>query len=665
MNHIKSFVILSILLSIFSCKESEKKDALFSIADENHRFSDTVLQRIYIYQDQRKTADLLIFLLDENPIYRHAAAMAFASVQDSSAVIPLAAMLSDAKEEVKYAATFSLGQIRNEKAEPHLIKAMETEFSPTLQAAILEAIGKCGGAKGHTFLENFKLESKNNDLVLGYAWGLTRYAMRGIFSDKATLRALDLLCKSNMENVEYVASQYFVGLKEMSNCNCTQQLVDVFNSQAYIYTKANLVMAIGKARSAKSLDFLNSVAATDQDYRVHVNVITALREYEYKKLKDVVFKYLESKNINIVIRASEYLIEKGISEDELSYFDRALKMENWRVRANLLNAALKYSVSKTNISKKIIELYNASNNVYEKAFLIRALGEDIANFEFVQSQIASDNELVIKSYAMEAIVTMRRSPAFEASNNKAIAQGKTNLINQFGELFKRALLNGDVALVSLAADVIRDPLLNYKSYFPKTDFLKQAIDKLQLPRDIEAYIELQKTIDFFDGSKTELPKLKSNPIDWYLVTCIPPQQLVKIKTTKGNIFMKLLINESPGTVANFVKLAMSGYFTNNKIHRVVPNFVIQTGCPRGDGWGGPNTSIRSEFEITYYEEGSVGMASAGKDTESSQWFITHSPTSRLDGRYTIFAKVERGMEAVHKMEIGDKILDVQFVSKME
>jgi cyclophilin family peptidyl-prolyl cis-trans isomerase len=96
------------------------------------------------------------------------------------------------------------------------------------------------------------------------------------------------------------------------------------------------------------------------------------------------------------------------------------------------------------------------------------------------------------------------------------------------------------------------------------------------------------------------------------------------------------------------------------VHRVVPNFVIQDGCPRGDGVGGPAFTIGSELGPLYYEEGSVGMASAGKDTEGSQWFITHSPTPHLDGRYTIFAKVVEGMDVVHKIEIGDKILGFEF-----
>ncbi|MCI0471135.1 MAG: peptidylprolyl isomerase [Candidatus Aminicenantes bacterium] len=150
-------------------------------------------------------------------------------------------------------------------------------------------------------------------------------------------------------------------------------------------------------------------------------------------------------------------------------------------------------------------------------------------------------------------------------------------------------------------------------------------------------------------------------MNWPAVTAVKSRQQIKIKTTKGDIVIELFVNDSPGSAANFLRLIQAGFYKNDTFHRVVPNFVIQAGCPRGDGWGGPDFTIRSEFSPLYYEEGSVGMASSGKDTEGSQWFITHSPTPHLDGRYTIFGKVVSGMEAVHRIEIGDMITGFEIV----
>ena len=87
--------------------------------------------------------------------------------------------------------------------------------------------------------------------------------------------------------------------------------------------------------------------------------------------------------------------------------------------------------------------------------------------------------------------------------------------------------------------------------------------------------------------------------------------------------------------------------------------MIQTGCPRGDGFGNLDFTIRSELAGAYYnDEGYIGMASAGPHTEGTQWFITHSPTPHLDGRYTIFGKVTSGMDVVHRIGIGDTIKQI-------
>ena len=126
-----------------------------------------------------------------------------------------------------------------------------------------------------------------------------------------------------------------------------------------------------------------------------------------------------------------------------------------------------------------------------------------------------------------------------------------------------------------------------------------------------------------------------------------------IKTPRGNIEFELLAEDAPLTVLNFVRLVEQRFFDKLTFHRVVPNFVIQGGDPRGDGWGSPGYSIRSEFNMHPYLRGTVGMASAGKDSESSQFFITHSPQPQLDGRYTVFGQVTSGMDVVDAIQEGD------------
>ena len=135
-----------------------------------------------------------------------------------------------------------------------------------------------------------------------------------------------------------------------------------------------------------------------------------------------------------------------------------------------------------------------------------------------------------------------------------------------------------------------------------------------------------------------------------------------LTTQKGTFTIDLLPEDAPLTVDNFVKLARSNYFNGLEVHRVVPNFVMQDGDPRGDGNGGPGWSIRCEVNMADYSRGAVGMALSGKDTGGSQWFVTHSPQPHLDGGYTVFGRVnETGMKVVDKIVRGDKILSVRIV----
>ena len=115
-----------------------------------------------------------------------------------------------------------------------------------------------------------------------------------------------------------------------------------------------------------------------------------------------------------------------------------------------------------------------------------------------------------------------------------------------------------------------------------------------------------------------------------------------IDTSKGTIQFELAVLDAPRTVANFIALVRRNYFRGVQLHRVVPDFVVQDGDPRGDGQGGPGYTIRDEINQRPYLRGTVGMALDWADTGGSQFFITHSPQPHLDGRYTVFGQVVVG-----------------------
>jgi cyclophilin family peptidyl-prolyl cis-trans isomerase/HEAT repeat protein len=128
-----------------------------------------------------------------------------------------------------------------------------------------------------------------------------------------------------------------------------------------------------------------------------------------------------------------------------------------------------------------------------------------------------------------------------------------------------------------------------------------------------------------------------------------------IETARGTIEFQLAVLDAPQTARNFMALARKGFFNGLQVHRVVPNFVVQDGDPRGDGEGGPGYTIRDEFNERPYLRGTVGMALAWRDTGGSQFFITHSPQPHLDARYTVFGHVVNGMDVVDRIQVGDVI----------
>lgn len=134
-------------------------------------------------------------------------------------------------------------------------------------------------------------------------------------------------------------------------------------------------------------------------------------------------------------------------------------------------------------------------------------------------------------------------------------------------------------------------------------------------------------------------------------------------TAKGVMKVDFYDADAPGTVANFVKLAKEGFYDGLTFHRVIPNFVIQGGCPDGTGAGGPGYSIQCETSgnSQYHDRGVLSMAHAGKNTGGSQFFICHNRenTKHLDGHHTCFGKVTEGLEIIDAIRAGDMIQKIE------
>ena len=142
---------------------------------------------------------------------------------------------------------------------------------------------------------------------------------------------------------------------------------------------------------------------------------------------------------------------------------------------------------------------------------------------------------------------------------------------------------------------------------------------------------------------------------------------IQIQTERGNITIEMFEDEAPNTVANMISLIEKGYYDGLNFHRVIPDFMIQGGCPHGTGTGGPGYDFDDECapDRRHDSAGVLSMANAGPGTNGSQFFITHGPTPHLDGKHTVFGKVTEGQEVVDEIKQGDVMQTVVVLQKRD
>jgi cyclophilin family peptidyl-prolyl cis-trans isomerase/HEAT repeat protein len=663
--------LFALLFTLFSCGNSqkvEKQEADFL------DFSDVIVQEIYKLQNERNAKGLIPFLKDETPANRYLAAMALASVQDSSiqTLAALAEMLRNKREDesIRAVAAYALGQTKSNQATQPLLDAFEPKVSKAsflVNAQILEAIGRCAEAKYLKYLSAAPDYLPTDTLMLeGQANGIYRYELRGITSNLGTNRMLALLDPMTYPaSVRRIAANYFGRLPaiKFDDPAKVSQFVAIATTEKDNYTRMALALGLGKLPIAyEPLVALQDMARAENDPMVKANILRSLKQYDYVDAKPAFLAAIRDANPQLVIMASEYFIEKGIRNDVDLYYGIGTDSTSTNIplKINMLSAALAHinytqSKKRNEINALLIAMYKNSTNPYEKGMALKALSVFALNYQFIKDEMFAPNQHdFVKTAAVSALADIRRNPKL----NLIMGFDYDWMLDFFKTTFLEVYEKGDVGMMGVTAEILRDPKLGYQySLKDEVSTLKIALTKLKLPRDIETQNEIEKTIAFITGDSLNLTTPKSKfVVDWKPLQALTKDTKVIVKTSKGNFEMQLYPVEAPASVSNFIKLVNKGFYNNKTFHRVVPNFVAQGGCPRGDGWGSSDKTIRSELSpLKYDDAGWVGMASAGKDTETCQFFITHSPTPHLDGNYSIFAKVISGMNVVLNLTVGDKI----------
>lgn len=434
-------------------------------------------------------------------------------------------------------------------------------------------------------------------------------------------------------------------------------------------------------------------------------VIGSLRQIKYFPDNNDLFNNLINiKSFPLKIEAAKYLsLFHYKSEKKISSYlsllnsqnanvarQAAASLRNFRTAGKLLTY-LKHSADslllKANLSYHVEgELFLSYIKLFAPSFgdILAKYGNNVPAEYFFQACGIYAKDKTASNYLIEKYSNATPNKKLQILENLLPFQKNFPNDKNLWKVLENALSSDSPALISTCADGL-DSVLTSRKNLELASIIKKQTEKY---KDNSTYLEsLQSLLNLSDKlpgqisseiisllkhsriyavkkaafvkSGVNLPEVKKDTSGfgsfWHYAF---EYKKAKILTESGFFIIKLLPGAAPVSVGNFVSLAVRGFFNGLKFHRVVPGFVIQGGDPEGNGWGGPGYDIVSEFSPLNYSAGMVGMASAGKDTEGSQWFVTTGSFPHLDGRYTIFGKVIKGMKTVDETLQGEKILKV-------
>ena len=653
---------------------------------------DVELQRVVDLQVARDGAGLIEALSDERPEVRARAALGLGSVQDPAALSALAeVLLDDADASARRDAAFALGQLDAPEAVTALAATLEGEADAEVRLRVIEALGKTSAVQaGATLLGADVRAGEAGPRALALA---VNSAVKGQGSQPGIEFLLSRLASADPAEREGAA--YFFGRTDVpaswaGGIDRVREALDGYSPEdpAAMY----LVQALGKSAAPEDQGRLETWAATAADWRIRTNAAAALRGYAAEG--STVEVLLDALNDEVPLVA---LTAAGSLEGRAHPPTAVEGIKAW-LTANPDRPATAEPLLRT----------LAAQNEREAVFAwMDAAGDDEERMEaglraalFLQGRDAFDRIAEVAAAgtsASDAAVAAlgrrwaadRRDPALHpvyfqilrtalASGDlgQEFAAGQTLTDPLFRPMGSTALfidayqrfasredprIAGEMLrLMALASDPMSEPILREALEHPAAVVRTMAANGLE--RVTGTVVEVDAAPDApsdDDGSAGRL--YDPTVIDWGFLESIGTRPRLVFETTKGRIVFELSTEEAPQTVQTMIRLAAEGALDDTPFHRVIANFVAQGGDVSGrDGQGGAGFSIRSEFNGLAYVRGAIGMASAGKDTESSQFFVAHTRLPHLDGGYTVFGWVVEGIDVVDAIVPRDRLLSATF-----
>ena len=623
---------------------------------------------------QSATPDLLRLIEDPSAAIRRRSAVAIGRVRLADGVPALVSALSDPRMEVREIAAFGLGLIGDPAAAEPLVEALR-DVSPVVQGRAARALGMLG-ARGtldaiQSMVAMHVTEAYAVDPEeLGYPLTPRIEAFRSGLYALAALGSYDALAATILTEEGDPVLWWWPVAHALTQ-------VDDPRAVGPLRTLVGIQGSIGVAIAARGLGAIGDTSALPvlvelldprrRDARVIITAVRALAALGDNKAAPALRRLLRTSDLDSALllelvealaavgeqSSTDVMIEllshpwpplrgaalRGLARLDADLFVLVLSGlqpdSQWQVRADLANAlafvdpdvgAFRLTLMLEDEDRRVIPA------VLRSLVMLRA-----PNAVGVLLAHLSDGDVVVRKTAATLLGELEVSQAVEAlATAYRDAVGDPSYLARAAIVDALARIGGPTALETLRA-AVEDPdwavRVRAAQHLATRDPSLDAGTAIR-PAPLRFPLEAYRSLDLVTPS-------------------VSPH--VFIDTDRGTIQLELAVNEAPLTADNFMRLARSGFYNGLLVHRVVPNYVVQTGDPRSDSEGGPGYTVRDELSPLPFLRGTVGMALDWADTGGSQFFITSSPQPQLDARYTVFGKVIAGMEVVDQLQRGDVI----------
>jgi cyclophilin family peptidyl-prolyl cis-trans isomerase/HEAT repeat protein len=624
------------------------------------------------------TPDLTALAVDPDPRIRRRAALAIGRVglPDGGAV--LQPLLADADPDVRQMAALGLGLLADKTAVSALTTALQ-DPDPRVRGRAAEALGLIGDTGSAAAVGQMVSAAIQSGAIAAMAPDDDQWPK----SPEADAVRLGLFALVRQKGYEPLAAAIqdpsgripawwpvAYALQRSNDRRAIPALQQLARTPGR-YTRAFSARGLGALKDAASVPLLRSMLdQAKDDVAVSCAIVRALGQIGAPEGVEPIIALLTAENTDPNLRLEAVSALAALKSDAALPFIQELLTDDWpamRAAAMRATAAIDPPGFLTVLSGLEPDEYWGVRAAIADA--LPAMAPDVA-IDRLRAMLEDQDKRVVPS-VIDGL-TRLKAPGLEAvllAQLKAADVGiRGAAARAIGELKPlsgpAALRDAYRAAESDSTDDVRDAVLTSLASYgaaEATATLKTALADGHWALRLKA-AALLKTLDPSVETTQAIRPAPGGPIAPYDAPELVDPKISPhafLETAKGTIEIELSVLDAPQTAQNFIALARKGYFNGLQIHRVVPNFVIQGGDPRGDGSGGPGYTIRDELNDRPYVRGTVGMALSGPDTGGSQFFITHSPQPHLDAKYTVFGHVVNGMDVVDKIQQLDVIQRVR------